>query len=93
LPLEPAKLFNDLLHSLAPALPPMKLVAGSYERFLFGYHLAPTSLKDEPAEDAELAEPRPLSAAFTYAAHLGPIKSLAASGSYLVSGGSDDIIR
>jgi protein MAK11 len=71
----------------------MKLVAGSYERFLFGYHLAPTSLKDEPAEDAELAEPRPLSAAFTYAAHLGPIKSLAASGSYLVSGGSDDIIR
>lgn len=71
----------------------MKLVAGSYERFLFGYHLAPTALKEELPEDAEAAEPRPLSTAFTYAAHLGPIKSLAASGSYLVSGGSDDIIR
>lgn len=37
------------------------------------------------------SEPLPL--LFNYPAHLGPVKSLAASGNVAVTGGSDDVIK
>ena len=40
-----------------------------------------------------VTEPQPLGSAFSYGAHLGPIKSLAVSGYVAVSGGTDDVIK
>ncbi|KAJ7542683.1 hypothetical protein O6H91_09G006600 [Diphasiastrum complanatum] len=57
----------------------MKIVAGSYERFLWGWQVKQKSEKLQPA--------------FSYPAHLGPIKCIAASGGVLVTGSSDDTIK
>ena len=40
-----------------------------------------------------VTEPQKLGSAFSYGAHLGPIKSLAVSGNVAVSGGTDDVIK
>lgn len=56
----------------------MKLVAGSYERFLWGWQVR--------AKKAEL------DLAFSYPAHVGPVKCIAACGSIVATGGSDDTI-
>eukprot|EP00245_Coleochaete_scutata_P012247 TRINITY_DN4724_c0_g1_i1.p1 TRINITY_DN4724_c0_g1~~TRINITY_DN4724_c0_g1_i1.p1 ORF type:complete len:448 (-),score=83.53 TRINITY_DN4724_c0_g1_i1:145-1488(-) len=76
----------------------MKLVAGSYERFLFGYTVKGLLKKEaegEGAGDKEGASGRTVSltADFNHAAHMGPVKCLAASGSVLASGGMDDIVK
>eukprot|EP00850_Spirogloea_muscicola_P000900 SM000003S11145 [mRNA] locus=s3:1215668:1218177:+ [translate_table: standard] len=73
----------------------MKLVAGSYERFVFGYDVAAISSgaatpSEEPATAAAVAQ---LTAAFEYGAHLGPVKCLAAAGPVAVSGAADDLVR
>ncbi|KDD73128.1 hypothetical protein H632_c2506p1, partial [Helicosporidium sp. ATCC 50920] len=57
----------------------MTLVAGSYERFLFGYHLSNASLEGSPPKNF-----------LTYPAHQGPVRSMACCGALVVSGGSDD---
>ncbi|KAG6549657.1 hypothetical protein Mapa_008636 [Marchantia paleacea] len=57
----------------------MKLVAGSYERFLWGWKVQ--------------ANEKELQLAFSYPAHLGPVKCIAACGSIVASGGSDDTIK
>eukprot|EP00890_Picochlorum_soloecismus_P006725 jgi/Picsp_1/878/NSC_04366-R1_p21-activated protein kinase-interacting protein 1 len=62
----------------------MSLIAGSYERFLFGYR-HPDSLKDR--ESCEIKRQ------FTHAAHKSVVKSLAAAGPFLASGGADDLIH
>lgn len=61
----------------------MTLVAGCYERFLFGFSRPDTPSKDAP----ELVR------TFTHAAHKGVVKSLAAAGPWVVSGGADDLIH
>ncbi len=62
----------------------MTLIAGCYERFLFGYN-HPTSCSNK--ESCELQSQ------FTHAAHKGVVKSLAAAGPFLASGGADDLIH
>eukprot|EP00775_Hariotina_reticulata_P009400 gene9400-9564_t len=57
----------------------MQLVVATYERFLLGY-----GLPDELQEDCVLKR------SFTYAAHQGPVRCVAAGGSWVVSGGQDD---
>ncbi|KAL4529681.1 hypothetical protein Ndes2437B_g08753 [Nannochloris sp. 'desiccata'] len=61
----------------------MTLIAGCYERFLFGFNY-PDSIS---AETPELAR------AFTHAAHKSVVKSLASAGSFVASGGADDLIH
>lgn len=59
------------------------LIAGCYERFLFGFKhddLAGKSQGDEVALDK----------AFSYPAHQNVVKCLTAAGRYMVSGGADD---
>eukprot|EP00889_Picochlorum_renovo_P004168 jgi/Picre1/31198/NNA_006552.t1 len=62
----------------------MTLIGGSYERFLFGYS-HPASLRGQEACE--------LKSDFTHAAHKGVVKSLAAAGPFLASGGADDLIH
>ncbi|GAB4814604.1 hypothetical protein N2152v2_001650 [Parachlorella kessleri] len=61
----------------------MTLVAGSYERFLFGYSYTA----------AREGSPAQLTRRFTHAAHKGVVKCLAAAGQYVASGGADDLIH
>lgn len=62
----------------------MALIAGSYERFLFGYS-HPASFRNKDAFD--------MKSMFTYPAHKGVVKSLACAGPFVVSGGADDLIH
>ncbi|XP_073134084.1 uncharacterized protein [Henckelia pumila] len=62
----------------------MSLVAGSYERFIWGY-----SLKKSPKHSSPLT----LTPLFSFPSHLSTIKSVAVSGSAAVSGGNDDTIK
>lgn len=57
----------------------MKLVAGSYERYLWGWRL-----------EKKKGQLQPL---FSYPAHLAPIKCIASWGSVLATGGADDTIK
>ncbi|KAE9604579.1 hypothetical protein Lal_00010919 [Lupinus albus] len=57
----------------------MSLVAGSYERFIWGFTLKSQSLTLIPL--------------FSYPSHLSLIKSVAISGSVVASGGADDTIH
>ncbi|XP_073056140.1 uncharacterized protein [Primulina eburnea] len=59
----------------------MSLVAGSYERFIWGY-----SLKKSPSSFT-------LTPLFSFPSHLSTIKSVDVSGSAAVSGGNDDTIK
>lgn len=62
----------------------MTLVAGSYERFIWGFKLK--TLKHS-------TETLTLSPIFSFPSHISPIKSVAVAGSVAVSGGSDDTIK
>eukprot|EP00887_Chlorella_sp_A99_P003281 scaffold9.g3281.t1 len=63
------------------------LVAGSYERFLFGFSFREV---DKAAAGAE--HPRgELQRCFIQAAHQGVVKCLAGAGQYAASGGADDL--
>lgn len=57
----------------------MKLVAGSYERYLWGWKVEKRKEQLQPL--------------FSYAAHLAPIKCIASWGSVLATGGADDTIK
>ncbi|KAJ1437019.1 WD40/YVTN repeat-like-containing domain superfamily [Sesbania bispinosa] len=57
----------------------ISLVAGSYERFIWGFTLHPKK--------------QTLTPLFSYPSHLSLIKTLAVSGSVVASGGSDDTIH
>ncbi|CAI8587371.1 unnamed protein product [Vicia faba] len=57
----------------------ISLVAGSYERFIWGFTLNPNKQTLNPI--------------FSYPSHLSLIKSVAVSGSVVASGGSDDTIQ
>lgn len=59
------------------------LIAGCYERFLFGY----TPSIDKPNEPSGLVR------TFNYAAHKGAVKCLAIASGIVASGGADDLIH
>lgn len=61
----------------------MSLIAGSYERFIWGFKLK--SLKNPDSFT--------LSPLFSFPSHLSAIKCAAVSGSVAVTGGSDDTIK
>ncbi|KAL0305471.1 UNVERIFIED_CONTAM: p21-activated protein kinase-interacting protein 1-like [Sesamum radiatum] len=63
----------------------MSLVAGSYERFIWGYKLK--SRKHSHSHSLALT---PL---FSFPSHLSTIKAVAVAGSAAVSGGNDDTIK
>mmetsp|Transcript_25430 Transcript_25430/g.69083 ORF Transcript_25430/g.69083 Transcript_25430/m.69083 type:complete len:423 (-) Transcript_25430:930-2198(-) len=70
------------------------IVAGSYERFLFGFQ-APsgaTSVEEKQA-DGSKGTPASLSRCFMYAAHQNAVKCVASKGPFLASGGGDDQIH
>lgn len=62
----------------------MSLVAGSYEKFIWGYKLK--SKKHSP-------QTLTLTPLFSFPSHLSTIKTVAVSGSAAVSGGNDDTIK
>lgn len=61
----------------------MSLVAGSYERFIWGYKLKSRKHSDSLA----------LAPLFSFPSHLSTIKAVAVAGSAAVSGGNDDTIK
>jgi len=67
------------------------LVAGSYERFVFGYHVQnlPGGGGGGGGGDGDASVTR----SFTLDAHLTQCKSVAARGGFIASGGADDLIR
>ncbi|XBH89255.1 hypothetical protein VPH35_081197 [Triticum aestivum] len=67
----------------------MALVAGSYERFIWGFSLK--ALAAAPPS----SEPQALAPLFSYPAHAGPIRCVAAAprAGLAASGGADDSIR
>ena len=64
----------------------MALIAGSYERFLFGFAV-PDGL------DEAVRAPAPLRRTFTEGAHRGAVRSVAAAGRVVASGGPEDLVR
>lgn len=64
----------------------MSIVAGSYERFIWGFKLKPSK---HDAENQTLT----LSPLFSYPSHISPITTVACSGPAAASGGSDDTIH
>ncbi|CAM8987983.1 unnamed protein product [Rhodiola kirilowii] len=62
----------------------MSLIAGSYERFVWGFKLKPSK--------SEL-ESFTLSQLFSYPAHLSPVKSVAVSNSVAASSSADDSVK
>ncbi|XP_059312553.1 uncharacterized protein LOC132063841 [Lycium ferocissimum] len=61
----------------------MSLIAGSYERFIWGFKLK------SPKTDQNYS----LTPLFSFPSHLSPIKCTAVAGSAAVSGGADDTIK
>lgn len=65
----------------------MSLIAGSYEKFVWGYRLKP--LKQSSSDQKTLT----LTQLFSYPSHLSPITTVAVSGSVAASGSTDDTIH
>ncbi|XP_077253843.1 transducin/WD40 repeat-like superfamily protein [Tasmannia lanceolata] len=65
----------------------MTLVAGSYEKFIWGFKLKTPKHRTLETPSQTL---KPL---FSYPSHRAPIKSVAVSGPVAVSGGADDTIK
>ncbi|XP_010414821.1 PREDICTED: p21-activated protein kinase-interacting protein 1-like [Camelina sativa] len=64
----------------------MSIIAGSYERFIWGFKLKPTK---HDADNQTLI----LTPLFSYPSHISPITTVACSGPAAASGGSDDTIH
>ncbi|XP_047050327.1 p21-activated protein kinase-interacting protein 1-like [Lolium rigidum] len=69
----------------------MALIAGSYERFIWGFSLKPITATSPSSSDGTLA----LAPLFSYPAHAGPIRCVAAAprAGLAASGGADDSVR
>ncbi|GAB4829379.1 hypothetical protein Ancab_019050 [Ancistrocladus abbreviatus] len=63
----------------------MSLVAGSYERFIWGFRLKQHSSDDR--------QPLTLTPLFSYPAHLSPVRSVAVAGPVAASAASDDSVK
>uniref|UniRef100_A0A7N0RDW0 P21-activated protein kinase-interacting protein 1-like n=1 Tax=Kalanchoe fedtschenkoi TaxID=63787 RepID=A0A7N0RDW0_KALFE len=62
----------------------MSLIAGSYERFVWGFKLKPSKSEVEIFTLSQL---------FSYPAHLSPVKSVAVSNSVAASSSADDSVK
>jgi protein MAK11 len=71
----------------------MALVAGSYERFIWGFSLK--TLTTPSATGASPSETLTLAPLFSYPAHTGPVRCVAAAprAGLVASGGADDSVR
>lgn len=71
----------------------MALVAGSYERFIWGFSLK--TLTSPSATGASPSETLTLAPLFSYPAHTGPVRCVAAAprAGLVASGGADDSVR
>lgn len=67
----------------------MSLIAGSYERFIWGYKLR----RAKPASNADGEQILALAPLFSYPAHLSPVKSVAVAGPVGASAGGDDSVK
>jgi len=65
----------------------MSLIAGSYERFVWGYKLR------HPKPTSGGNQTRTLTPLFSYAAHLSPVKSVAVAGPVGASAAGDDSVK
>ncbi|KAH9796331.1 WD REPEATS REGION domain-containing protein [Citrus sinensis] len=65
----------------------MSLIAGSYEKFIWGYKLKPSNHYSSDQKTLTLTQ------LFSYPAHLSPITTVAVSGTAAASGGTDDTIH
>ena len=66
------------------------VLAGSYERFVFGYAL---DVGSSDADGTTGGGGATLAKSFTVDAHLSSVKAVACAVGYAASGGSDDLIR
>ncbi|KAK0577840.1 hypothetical protein LWI29_000979 [Acer saccharum] len=66
----------------------MSLIAGSYEKFIWGYKLKP--LKSHSSSNHKTLT---LTQLFSYPSHISPITTVAVSGSAAASGSNDDTIH
>ncbi|GAV75021.1 WD40 domain-containing protein, partial [Cephalotus follicularis] len=71
---------TETFEGVAAAAFSMSLIAGSYERFIWGFKLKPSS-------------PYSLTPLFSYPSHLSPITSVTAAATIAASGSSDDTIH
>ncbi|KAL6765140.1 WD40-repeat-containing domain protein [Haematococcus lacustris] len=71
----------------------MLLVAGSYERFLFGFDAGTLATASHPDTNGSVGAPAALPKHFTFAAHQNGVKCVASGGHFLASGGNDDQIH
>ena len=71
------------------------VVAGSYERFVFGYRVdgLPSSSSSSSSARESGAAAAAVNHAFTLDAHLTQCKSVAARCGFIASGGADDLVR
>jgi protein MAK11 len=72
----------------------LKIVAGSYERLLYGLDVTPTSAT--PLQEGEVKNGKDMhtiTPSFIYPSHLSCIKTLASSGPFLASGSTDEHIK
>ncbi|PKI31830.1 hypothetical protein CRG98_047781 [Punica granatum] len=65
----------------------MSLIAGSYEKFIWGFKLKPLK---HPSDDGKTLS---LTRLFSYPSHLSPISTVAAAGPVAASGGGDDTVH
>lgn len=72
----------------------MTLIAGSYEKFIWGFSLKTQKNKSASEENPNLnTKTIALNSLFSYPSHTAPIKTLAVSGPVAVSGGGDECIK
>jgi hypothetical protein len=82
----------------SPAKPnAVRIIVGSYEKVLCGIDAKFENQSPEKVSSShilpDLQHKLALSPVYMFSAHTGPIKCLAANERYLVSGGSDEVIK
>ncbi|KAK4796952.1 hypothetical protein SAY86_029278 [Trapa natans] len=65
----------------------MSLIAGSYEKFIWGFKLKPLKHSDDDGKTLSLTR------LFSYPSHLAPISTVVAAGPVAASGGGDDTVH
>jgi len=92
----PASKEERALTSASSAPEALRIIIGSYEKVLCGID---ATFEDESNKVQRIGDPAHtqnnlvLNPVYMFSAHTGPIKCLATSDRYLVSGGSDEVIK
>lgn len=88
----------SIAHEVAPVKSnAIRIIVGSYEKVLCGidakFDSGSTSIVLSPMDDPDCQNTLALNPVYMFSAHTGAIKCLATNDRYLVSGGSDEIIK